>query len=536
MADRLEKLLTTLSLCSPGFLLLVVLIAAAARPELGGRTRLLPCAGIAVLAGFIGAFGVEPIQEGGWNFQFLFLPFLWCKWVVIGFCASWSTAGLVARDHGPVIVVRWLFGSVALGLLAITVAHHTYVPAVFREDREFWERVVSRPGDDVPVAAYQRHLATAVGRRAAAVRLQNDRTAAAALRPFLRDLFPGGVSGFLDLTTVAGPLLERALEEALEAWERHAPGDYYLAANRASLARNPALPPEVLERLASDPSEEIRKALSLNRGAPVAMLEKLAGDRGRGYGSGTIGDGARATRAFQSQTPVARLAELGRDPEPEVRRSVARNIHAPPDLIAALTCDPDVEVARSAWVTMGRSPATPPGTLEALSRDPERRISAAVASNPAAPLPLLRRLLHGGDYETVQAATRTLAAGGESAREVLREAMRGSDNFDLRSLSTTKGLPKWVYLELAGDRAGYRERYEGRENAFDRLAESEEVTTEELQQLLSRMDATTQLSLAGKASYGLRLMELLAQSPTPEIREAARNTLDRVAKRRIYPR
>ncbi len=521
-------LLSVLSLWSPGVLLLALVIALLARLEGGRKPSVILSCVFAVLAGCFGAFGIERIQPGGWNFQFLFLPFLWCKWAVIGFCGSWFLMGFGCGDLRSLVAVQWFFGITAMVLLGLAIATHTYVPAVYQADREFWRKVFFKRIANLPLDEYRKHLSFE-GREAVSHQLQYDKQTAPELLPILVKILPRGIADIADQTTLTRPLIEHAQQDAAAARNRYVPGSAAAEASLPQLARNPSTPIDVLEKLALDPSASVRANLALNKGAPPSVLEKLVNDEAQSYTSLSVGALARVTLAEHPQTSGARLIELGHDPVPKVRAAAARNLNAPLDLLAELTRDMDSEVARFAWRTMGRSPNTPITKLEELAEHPDRNMWAAVASNPKAPLALVAKLLHRDDYETRMAAIRNLASGDESARETLRQAIRNFDNFDPRGLSTEHRLPKWVYIELT-----HADHYEARQNAFERLSNVDDIAESELRDLLSRADKHTLDHLAGSSRCSPLLLRILAESPLAEIQMKARKTLDYVTEHGVY--
>ncbi len=437
--------------------------------------------------------------------------------------------GFAYRDLQSLVAVQWFFGATAIVLLSLTLASHTYVPAVYQADREFWRKVFFKRIANLPLDEYQEHLSFE-GREAVSHQLQYDKQTAPEVLEILAKILPRGVADIADQATIPRPLVEQALQRASDARTRYVPGSPAAEASLPQLARNPSTPPDILERLASDQSADVRANLALNKGAPTSVLEKLVNDETQTYVPNmSVGALARATLAEHRQTAATRLEELGHDSVAKVREAAARNLNAPLELLVELTQDADSNIKRSAWRTMGRSPNTPTAKLEELAEHSDRNVWAAVASNPNTPLPLAAKLLHRDDYETRMAAIRNLASGDESARETLRQAIRNFDNFDSRGLSTEHRLPKWVYIELA-----QVSNYEARQNAFERLSNVDDITDPEMRHFLSKADKSTLMHLAGSSRCSPLLLRILAESPLAEIQTKARKTLDYVTEHGVY--
>ncbi len=528
-ADRIMGLLQGLVLWSPGILLLVLVIAWTTRSESGRKPSVLVSFGSAALLGCVGAFGIEVVQPGGWNLQFLVLPFLWCKWAVIGFCPCWFLMGFASGNLRSLNVVPWFFGAVAFVLLSLTIASHTYVPAVYSADQAFWRKVFLKRIANLSLGEYQTHLSSE-GQAAVAHQLQYNKQTAPELLPILAKLLPRGLAQIADQTTITRPLIEQMLQEASVAQNRDVTGFSPSTEGLPQLARNPATPTDVLEILACYPSDDVRANVALNKGAPPSVLEKLVNDESRSYVVGiSVGVLARATLAEHPQTTGDRLMDLGHDSSAKVREAAARNLNAPFALLAELSKDSDSEVRRDAWVTMGRSPQTPVSKLGALAEHSDHAVWAAVASNPNTPLPLVAKLLHRGEYETRMAAICNLATGDESARDLLRQSIRNFDTFDTRALADHKGLPKWVYLELLHPGQNI-----GRKNACERLSNLEDVTEQELRDVIEQTDKSTLAELAASKRCSPILLRILAEGPLAEIQTMAQKTLKDVEEHGVY--
>lgn len=206
----------------------------------------------------------------------------------------------------------------------------------------------------------------------------------------------------------------------------------------ASLAENPSLPADLVERLATDPDEAVRLAVSLR--PELDEPQRMAIDF-------TVGDRARGDVEWvrHGLTDPEVLRRAATSAHPLLRRTAAQSPHLPSDLLRRLarTEDPVVEnllsihhpdtpqevlmrvFARlggtfSAWMAQThprfprhglaaryanhpdgnyrrlavRDPAATPELIERLSHDPEVWTRQAAASDPRLPLGRLREALH----------------------------------------------------------------------------------------------------------------------------------------------
>jgi hypothetical protein len=148
---------------------------------------------------------------------------------------------------------------------------------------------------------------------------------------------------------------------------------------RRRAARNAGLPPEVVAVLADDPDLGVRVLLAQHHpAAPPALLLRCYLEY-RCCGR----DRLRELPRF----PVAGLARFAGDPDPAVRRLVALDPHAEPQLVDRLSTDPDPTVRH----TMAGSPRLPAARIAALLDDPE--LAEAAAANPALTEGRLRQVL-----------------------------------------------------------------------------------------------------------------------------------------------
>ncbi|KUL22984.1 hypothetical protein [Actinoplanes awajinensis] len=169
---------------------------------------------------------------------------------------------------------------------------------------------------------------------------------------------------------------------------------------RAGAARHPHLTAGQLARLAADPADEVRAALAAHPGLTEeqrAGLDLAPADPGCGhYPPDTPGElllrsflerPGRSRLPHLPNFPTEGLARFAGDPDPAVRRLAVRDPHAAPELIDHLTADPDEHVRRAA----AACPRLPAARLLALLDDPD--LAGAAAANPSLPEPHMWALI-----------------------------------------------------------------------------------------------------------------------------------------------
>lgn len=87
------------------------------------------------------------------------------------------------------------------------------------------------------------------------------------------------------------------------------------------------------------------------------------------------------------QFPTEGLARFGDDPDPAIRRLVALDPHANPQIVDRLITDPDVSVRQA----MASSPRLPAHRIAALLNDPE--LAGTAAANPALTVDQMQQIL-----------------------------------------------------------------------------------------------------------------------------------------------
>ena len=139
---------------------------------------------------------------------------------------------------------------------------------------------------------------------------------------------------------------------------------------RKNVAANTATPPDTLASLASDPEPSARSAVASNPATPVETLAMLAHDARAPIGG----------LAGNPNTPSTVLPLLLENAPTTVRTTLAGRRDLPPDLAARLSID--VNAVKS---SLARNESCPPHILETLARDVSDAVRSDVAANPSTP-------------------------------------------------------------------------------------------------------------------------------------------------------
>lgn len=199
-----------------------------------------------------------------------------------------------------------------------------------------------------------------------------------------------------------------ALHDDPEAMRRLAASKVFLI--RRAVARAKHLPPDVVDRLASDPDRVVQLFLAEScDDAPADMLLRVAE---WWTGSLSAPDVPRRHPNF----PERGLLRFADDPNPNLRRLALDDPESTADLAEQFIDDPDENVRYRAET----DPRICARTAERLIGEPGRR--GAVAANPGLPPGLLTMLLR--DERTARAAARNPALPADVMREMARRAVR----------------------------------------------------------------------------------------------------------------
>lgn len=333
-------------------------------------------------------------------------------------CTRWEELAAPLRD-------RLLADADDRVRTAALLAHHTDAPmprevyAALPEPRRALEACRLAPGLEAELvrdgtAEERRALAAnpRLGPLGVAVLAQDpdgDVRSAVALRPDLDEEQRAAVRHAFDPDTLSYTLpWVEGLHGDADAMRRLAGSSHPLV--RRSVARARRLPPDVVERLARDEDRPVRLFLAEScDDAPAELLLEVWSwwdgsfshpDRPRGHPNFPrtgllrhLGDPAGRMRRLALDDPrstPADVARLARDPEAEVRRRAAEDPRLSPSDAVRLLNDPEAAVRARAV----RSPRLPARVLAGLLHD--RDTAGEAVTNPAVPVPVLRRLLDAG--------------------------------------------------------------------------------------------------------------------------------------------
>jgi Ni,Fe-hydrogenase III small subunit len=153
---------------------------------------------------------------------------------------------------------------------------------------------------------------------------------------------------------------------------------------RTGVASNPSVSLEVLDALAKDAETSVRKAVARNPSTRVPVLEVLAVDKE---------SSVRWEVAGNPSAPFRLLELLARDTGSSVRAQVAENSNSPVPVLDMLAQDSEIAVRKA----VAENPSTSKATLEVLAKDAEWSIRKSVARNRSAPSAALEVL--GRDFD-----------------------------------------------------------------------------------------------------------------------------------------
>lgn len=273
LADSIRHGMTTLSVVMPLFVLAAFVASIISTPT-GHRNRIIVYLLAGICAGLLGANVIQVIQLGGWNYQFLFYPFLFAKWFFIGYTISWGIGSLVNSDHVTPRrgVSGIIFAAAAIPFL-LTLLDMTYVPYVFQRDRTYWDSLFSALPSDAQIQIASRRLSSE-GRQRVSWQLQyhpDDITA-----PVLTKLNTLGfnvlhsktVPADLSASTVAAVQAKLANEPS--EWKRS-----QIVSELSTLASSPAIDDDTFRLLANIGDHHVVSALIRNKSNDDARMEWL---------------------------------------------------------------------------------------------------------------------------------------------------------------------------------------------------------------------------------------------------------------------
>lgn len=268
-ADSIRQFTTTLTMAMPVLCLAAFGLSWAMTPR--DRRHLV---GTYVVVGFLCGtigLGVQPIQPGGWNFQYLFAPFLFSKWFFIGYVISWAFGTYFNRaDPKPERSISFLLLVIGTAPLALTWMDIRYATNAFSKDREYWENLFAAesPSEEMLQDAGN-HLSSA-GRERISWHLQyhmDDLRAPVVMK--LRELG----FGMLQSRHTPQQVIDAVISEARSEHEKNPWKTNFR--NIGSLASNPAISGKTFQELASIGDYMVVNALIRNPSNDEARLEWL---------------------------------------------------------------------------------------------------------------------------------------------------------------------------------------------------------------------------------------------------------------------
>lgn len=258
--------------------------------------------------------------------------------------------------------------------------------------------------------------AAAVGNHATPAEMLSELTAA------------GSSADLMTMTAHTAPLTREALRRLcnLGLW------------GRRLASRHPNTPDDMLEELAVDGDVFIRESVTRHPSRPAALIDRLvaAGSAPdmQGYGEpdpcvfpdelvalSHLGPWARRVAARHPNMPPQRLAQLAKDPDPDVRQAVAQHPATPDQPLSALARDPAAKVR---WALVNRA-ALPGEAVRTLSRDPAAAVRCRIAQRPDTPADVLDQLRLDLDEDVRALAVAVSDGEAMTHREkVIRSAAR----------------------------------------------------------------------------------------------------------------
>ncbi len=292
---------------------------------------------------------------------------------------------------------------------------------------------------------------------------------------------------------------------------------------RRRMAGDPTTPDDVLAALAKDQSSTVREMVAQNPNASAAALEALSIDTDN------------KVRWCVAQNPKASittvLQSLAKDQLSDVRRSVAMNPIASPDLaddVLAALARHQVSTVRQ---MIAKNPNTSAAVLEALSIDADSAVRSCVAENPNASLTALQSLAKDDDRGIRRSVAMNpnaspslldelrgppfLAAqiaNHPSARPELLAELAKSWDKDVRfAVAQNPSAPASALRDLAND---------PHPTVCQAMAARLDTPVDALHLLLQHESLWVRLKVAGRKALPQRLMEQLARDKSADVRLA----------------
>ncbi|HEY5892908.1 MAG TPA: hypothetical protein VIT91_06715 [Chthoniobacterales bacterium] len=269
MTDLLIKSHLYLLIWSPlllaGTVLYTLAVAPRGRRLAHFRKATLCAAVVAVFSLSIVVGARQPSSNFGWGSPILLLPFLLSYWGAVGFSGA-SFALIILSPASR----KWLSLPPLLvfaSLTAVSTFRHGYAERTIASDRDFW-RTQLQDSRSIPLEEMRRHL-SAEGRHVAGLMIESDREPYISVETLetLRTL------GF-DSSVARNPNISEATINALYSQGEAEKPNYWIL---QGLARNPALPKNLMIKLATHPNYSVLQELASNSAATQETLDVLTG-------------------------------------------------------------------------------------------------------------------------------------------------------------------------------------------------------------------------------------------------------------------
>lgn len=202
---------------------------------------------------------------------------------------------------------------------------------------------------------------------------------------------------------------------------------------RGDVAANRAIGDELIRALANDITYDVRRRLAHNPAIPLDILERLAP-------SAKIGP--TLLPRITSATPTE-ISALAASPVPAVRMLLAERHDLPKDVLYQLAGDRDAKVLKS----LATNPALSAAQLLTMVAAHGPRVAARVAANPSCPSELL--LMLARQTPPVQKALRRIAGHPSAPAEALLACL--DDQQARRIAASNPTLPVRTILRLLTD-------------------------------------------------------------------------------------
>jgi hypothetical protein len=263
---------------------------------------------------------------------------------------------------------------------------------------------------------------------------------------------------------------------------------------RRNVARHPSASAGTLELLAADSEAWVRADVASNPSAACDVLQALAGD---------LDEAVRAGVARNPATRVLVLEILARDSHPNVRWGVASN------------------------------PSTPMQMLDFLAGDTESWVRTAVASNSATPGAVLDELANDSDVavrETIagntSASRQALAALAEDAESKIHRRVARNPSAPAKALERLgQDLNSWIRADVGGNPSSPVEVLEAlatdpEGHVREKVACNPSTPASTLQLLSQDMQTSVRLEVAGNPAAPSSALEMLAKDSDDDARQA----------------